>query len=407
MRTRANAGKAAIAFLVVLVAGLGGACAKSQTGPAEEDAAFGQTVQLVEGNAAVYWNEVARQLVIRSSANPYQAVRGFAIASIAQYNATVAVDPPQRNRRAFLRAAITRASVDALSYIHPTEAAHLEALGAEFIAAGWQPGDRQEDRAAGNAAGAGAAIAIIERAKTDNFFAPWMGVIPAGPGIWFSSSVPPAPPILPMLGQAKPFLLRSGDQFRPAPPPAWGSAGFLEALDEVRRIASTRTREQDSIAKFWAFPTGTYSPPGYWNDEAARLALRHRLGERRTAHLFALMNMVGADALIAGHDAKYAYWLMRPSQADPSIQPAIGLPNFPSYFSNHGAVSGGMARIIGAWFPSERRRLDQLANQAAMSRLYGGIHFRFDNDTGLMVGRRIANWALDHDTRDGKPFVLR
>jgi hypothetical protein len=117
--------------------------------------------------------------------------------------------------------------------------------------------------------------------------------------------------------------------------------------------------------------------------------------------------MVGADALIAGHDAKYAYWLIRPSQADAGIQLAVGLPNFPSFMSNHATLSAGMARIIGDRFPAERARLDELAEQAAMSRLYGGIHYRFDNDAGLEAGRAIAAWALDRDVRDGLPFELR
>jgi hypothetical protein len=120
----------------------------------------------------------------------------------------------------------------------------------------------------------------------------------------------------------------------------------------------------------------------------------HHLGEREAAHVFALMNMVGFDAIIATHDAKYTYWAIRPSQADPGIKLAIGLPNFPSYPSNHASLSGGMARILGSFFPEERQRLDGLANQAALSRLFGGIHFRVDNDTGLRLGRTVASWAL-------------
>ena len=112
------------------------------------------------------------------------------------------------------------------------------------------------------------------------------------------------------------------------------------------------------------------------------------------------MNMVGFDAIIATHDAKYTYWSIRPSQADPGIKLSIGLPNFPSYPSNHASLSGGMAKILGSFFPAERQRLDGLADQAAMSRLYGGIHFRNDNDTGLRLGRTVAQWALCHDRSD-------
>ena len=139
---------------------------------------------------------------------------------------------------------------------------------------------------------------------------------------------------------------------------------------------------------------------------AGELAVRYRLNERDAAHLFALMNMVGFDALIASHDGKFAYWHIRPSQADPGIQLAVGLPNFPSYPANHATLSAAMARILGATFPAERARLDGLAEEAALSRVYGGIHFRFDTDAGLVLGRTVAAWALAHDVVGHEPFVL-
>ena len=145
---------------------------------------------------------------------------------------------------------------------------------------------------------------------------------------------------------------------------------------------------------------------GYWNEEAAALIAQYRLGERKATHLLALMNMVGWDALVATHHVKFTYWLLRPSQADPTIQLAVGLPNFPSYPSNHATLSSGMAAILGAEFPAESARLGALADEAAMSRLYGGIHYRFDNEAGLTLGRAIAAWALAQDVVGHRPFVL-
>ena len=202
-------------------------------------------------------------------------------------------------------------------------------------------------------------------------------------------------------------MLLHGSQFRPPPPPAFGSPEFLAGLAEVRQISDTRTPGQDALAKYWNFPAGTYTPPGYWNEEAARLAVQYHLGERETAHLLALMNMVGFDCIVAAHDAKYFYWLLRPSQADPGITLSIGLPNFPSYPSNHAAISAGMARILGERFQPERSRLDALADEAALSRVYGGIHYRFDGEAGLTLGRAIAAWALAHDVNGHEPFPLQ
>jgi len=175
----------------------------------------------------------------------------------------------------------------------------------------------------------------------------------------------------------------------------------------VRQISRDRTAERDALAKFWNFPAGTYQPPGYWNEIASNLAIDRRLNERETAHTLALMNMVAYDALVGSHEAKYFYWLLRPSMADKTITLSVPLPNFPSYPSNHAAVSAGMARVIGARFPSETARLDALADEAALSRVLGGIHYRFDGEAGLTLGRAVAAWALSHDVEGHEPFVLR
>src|SRR5690606_14060671 len=182
---------------------------------------------------------------------------------------------------------------------------------------------------------------------------------------------------------------------------------FLAALAEVRHYADTRTPQQDSIAKFWNLPAGTYAPPGYWNEEASNLAVKYRLGEREAAHVLALTNIVIFDALVASHEAKYHYWLLRPSQADTGIQLAIGLPNFPSYPSNHAAISAGAAKILARAFPAEKTRLKALGEQAALSRVYGGIHYRFDGDVGVALGRPIADWVIAHDVKGHRPLVLK
>ena len=227
--------------------------------------------------------------------------------------------------------------------------------------------------------------------------------MPTGPGKWFSATAPVGATV----GQAKTYFLTSGNQFRPAPPPAFDSPAFAAALAEVRQISDTRTQEQRDIAVFWNLPAGTHQPPGYWNELASTLAVEKRLNERETAHTMALMNMVSYDAIVASHEAKYFYWLIRPSQADAGIVLAIGLPNFPSYPSNHAAISAGMARVLGDRFPSEKVRLDSLADEAALSRVLGGIHYRFDGEAGLTLGRTVAAWGLAHDVTGHEPFVLR
>ena len=246
---------------------------------------------------------------------------------------------------------------------------------------------------------------------TDRFYA--VGIGPTGPGGW----IPIGPPVFPLLGQMRTFFMTSGKQFRPGPPPARGSKKFLAALAEIEQIDDDRTPKQIGIATFWASPSVSLVA-GYWNEQASALIVDRQMSEREAAHAFALMNMAAMDANIASHDAKYTYWLIRPGRADPDpgddmlIQadgtgPAVPLPNHPSYPSNHAAVSGASANILGHLFPSDKSRLASLAQEAAISRLYAGIHYRFDMDAGLKIARQVAQLAIKLDVHGHQPFTLR
>jgi membrane-associated phospholipid phosphatase len=113
--------------------------------------------------------------------------------------------------------------------------------------------------------------------------------------------------------------------------------------------------------------------------------------------------MAVMDAGISCWDAKYTYWLLRPSQADSTIALPIGLPNFPAYTSGHSSFSGAASEVLAYLFPDMTTSLRSMADEAGMSRLYGGIHYRFDNEVGLAVGRGIAQLAIQRANRDGSP----
>ena len=123
--------------------------------------------------------------------------------------------------------------------------------------------------------------------------------------------------------------------------------------------------------------------------------------------MLALMNAAAWDANIACHDAKYAYWLLRPSQADPAIKLAIGLPNHPSYPSNDACISGTATAVLGAFFPADAARLRAMAGEAALSRVYGGLHYWFDGEAGLAVARDVSALALATDRRQFRWSDLR
>src|SRR6267142_2671809 len=96
-----------------------------------------------------------------------------------------------------------------------------------------------------------------------------------------------------------------------------------------------------------------------------------------------------------------------PTQADPLITLAIGLPNHPSYTSNHAAISTTVARILGSVFPRERKRLAAMADEAGLSRIYGGIHYRFDKTGGEKIARNVSALALRLDVRGHRPFPVK
>lgn len=363
------------------------------------------TVPAGEATATLTWNKIARDLVVKHGTGAIPAIRVFALVSVAQNDAIVAADQADTNPLHPSEAgAVAGASAAVLTYLFPTEATFLEATVAEQESAPVAPGNQNVDFASGEQVGRSVAARIVTRAQGDGFFAPFTGTVPVCAGCWLAV---PTPPAFATLGQAKPFFLTSGDQFRPQAPPAFDSPEYAAALAEVRQIAQTRTAQQDSIAKFWALPVGTVGPMGYWNEVGADLILRYHLNERRAAHTLALMNAAGFDAIIASHEAKYTYWLIRPSQADPAIGLAIGLPSFPSYPSNHATISAAAATILGVVFPSEHATLDARADEAGISRLFGGIHYRFDVDAGLALGRRIGQYVVDSDDTKPGPLSLR
>jgi len=385
-----------------------------------------QQVHFWDTGGVVHWNEIARNLVATQT-TPLMAARVYALLSVAQYDALVAAwaakyryqrrapaqEDPVLHPLVVLRgdpvypdehAVIAAASSAVLTYLYPNQAAELAALARqEMDSRMWAGVSRRSDIAAGETLGRAVAQLAISRGETDGSDAAWTGTVPTGPGMWYSSDTPPASPYLPLFGHVRPWLMTSGDEFRPGPPPAYGSSEFLQALAVVRHISDTRTPEQVAIAKFWDDGAGTSTPSGHWNQIASDLITQANWNEIRAARALALLNMAEMDAGIACWDCKYTYWLLRPSQADPHITLVIALPNFPSYCSGHSAFSGAAGDVLGYLFPDQHDRLHALADEAGISRVYAGIHYPFDNDTGLSLGRTIAQLAITRGRADGAP----
>ncbi len=130
--------------------------------------------------------------------------------------------------------------------------------------------------------------------------------------------------------------------------------------------------------------------------------IRHdRQNELRAARTYALMNRAIQDGGTACWFTKYKYFTPRPSQIDPTIKTATGIPNFPGYTSGHATFSAAAATVLSYLFPAEAAQLKAQADEAAMSRLYGGIHHRFDNEEGANCGTVVGKVAIDWAKTDG------
>ncbi len=244
----------------------------------------------------------------------------------------------------------------------------------------------------------------------------------------------PTPPLfrealLPQWPSLTCFCMKTGAQFRPAGPPALTSDDYAASFREVKLLGSlrgtTRTPEQTEIARFWADDEGTVTPPGHWNRIAQTIAAERRTTLTENARLFALLNLALADAGIASWDCKYAFNVWRPidgiREADPTRHrdttperdwaPLLTTPPFPSYTSGHSTFSGAAAAVLAHYFRTDEvgftstneslpgvartyARFSDAAREAGRSRVYGGIHWEFDNREGLTCGREVGEYVV-------------
>ena len=198
-----------------------------------------------------------------------------------------------------------------------------------------------------------------------------------------------------------------------------------------------RTAEQTAIAKFWADGGGTATPPGHWNAIAEDVLLERGSSLIVNARTMALLNLSLADAAISAWDAKYFFDLWRPidaiRKADTDSNPAttakadwtplLNTPSFPSFTSGHSTFSGAAAEVLssvfgesyafstladrgaaGIWPPPDDvtglakrsfTTFDAAAEEAGVSRIYGGIHYSFDNTAGLTAGHAIGQLVVN------------
>jgi len=423
------------------------------------------TIQFWSAGAVLRWNEIIRTLVAKRNLPPYQnpdgtypfpdasnplaypifpfanppyAARAYAYVAAAQYDALVAayhyknvyrrnapykVDkniqlliPEQADVFAYPSedAVVLGATLTVLQLLFPADGAFLQAKANEHrnyrIMAG---ANTRSDMEAGEALGRAVAQLYIARARTDRAGAAagnatiWQqfegDAINRNETPWISLETPRRPPMLPLFGKVRGFFIDSATMvsLRPTPPPSVHSEQFKKELAEVLHYSKNATREQISIALFWADGVGTYTPPGHWNAIAAEAFVTKQYSEVRWARNMALLNIAMFEGAINCWDTKYTYFNPRPSQLDPSIKTVTGVPNFPAYTSGHSTFSAAAATVLTYIIPERSAEWDAMAKEASLSRLYGAIHYRSDCEVGLQCGNRVGSFAVARGRADG------
>ena len=423
-----------------------------------------QAIAYWSGGGVMRWNQILRELVARYNippapndqggypvpdaenpfgdppfpfANPVYAARAYSYVSAAQYDALKSAWywkfvynrlSPARNSNAITAvvpvsdlpsypsedAVISAVTVDMLKTLFPAAVKEITLKAAEQRnAAFWSGKATASDLAAGLALGKAVAAVFLTRAAGDGMRtaggspALWKALADAatarGEIAWISRDIPARPPMLPLFGQVRAWNMTPAQIIteRPPPPPSTGSQQMKDELAEVKRTVQNLTNAQLAIAQKWNDGAGTYSPPGHWNDVATDYVRDSKMSEVRAARLFALLNMAMHDAGVGCWEAKYHYFNPRPSQLDPTIKTLIGLPNFPSYTSGHSTFSAAAAEILSYAFPSGATSFAAMREEAGISRLYGGIHYRSDIDAGKAHGARIGGYTLGFARGDG------
>jgi hypothetical protein len=254
------------------------------------------------------------------------------------------------------------------------------------------------DVSAGVKLGRKVADLVIARGQTDGSDAVFTGEIPTGPGFWRGTN-----PNEPLAGTWRTWVISSGSEFRPPPPPAFDSAQKAQELAEVKNFprpipASGANFTTTRAAYFWQGNTAKL-----WNDILTVKLFEYQLDRNppRAARAYALMSIAAHDGLIACWDGKYTYWAARPNMLDPTIVTLFPNPSHPTYPSAHAMFDGPYAAVLGYLFPRDADFFTAQAQEAGLSRLWAGIHFRSDIEAGLEIGRAVGQRVIEWANNDG------
>lgn len=387
-------------------------------------AGLGQADLVTDANVAL------RQAIRANNTDAYQASRQFAILQTAIFDAVNGIDPQYQSYRV-QPAAITGSSQEAaaasaayavLSALYPASSPAFDATYAAQLGA-ITPGTSRDN---GSSWGTMVANNILNWRADDHSSDAVNYVALAGAGNWRPTSPTFGAPEAPQWPTVTPWLMASGNSFRPAAgPPALTSqtytAEYTEAFELGVNTSSTRTEEQTTSALFWSYAPGSQTAVGHWNSIAQAIVAGRGNTLVENARIFAALNTALADAAIISSDAAYTYEFWRPIAAvreaaldgnintDPLINwtPLVTTPLTPEYISANATTAGAAAGVLNYFLGTETSfvigsdsipttnllfsNFDTAAADAGLAGIYGGIQFRTSVTQGLHIGEAFGN----------------
>lgn len=369
------------------------------------------------GSPAYRWMEMLERRIAAAEPLTAHPHRPLAYVAMAIYDATIAaweskyqyrrlrpsemdpairpvVEVPESPSYPSEHAAAAAAAAAVLSHFLPAEANALRAMAEEAAQSRLNAGVQfPSDIAAGMELGQKVAQAVIARAAADGYTVASSGAVPTGRCMWTGTN----PGNIAATGW-KPILLGWPGEFRSVPPPDCESPQMKAEVAAVK--AFPRTFNSNQKAFWWQGPEGRET----WNFTVASKWMFEDGTQKnppRAARVYALLAAAHYDAFIASQDAKFAYWYVRPHQLDPAIAPLFAVPNFPSYPSNHSTFSWSRADLLAYLFPGRAAAARAMAQEAADSRVWAGIHYPVDLVAGRTLGSDVARKFIAWAEKDG------
>ena len=384
------------------------------------------------------WNALTLDIIRTEKTSPPMAARNLAMVHTAIYDAVNGISPKYGAYRvklpapkaASIEAAAIAAAHQILSQLYPKQSERLNtALTESLQTIATNPAKDQ-----GIEFGKAVANQILTWRQNDGSTTEVKYTPIDQPGYW--QPVPPdfKPASMPHWKNVQPFAMSKASGYRRGKPLQLSSAKYAEEFNTTKELGAKdskiRTEDQTAIAKFWLDGAGTLTPPGHWNQIAADIATRQKKTLKENARLFALLNIALADASIIDSDHKYTFSRWRPitgilqadkddnpqTTADPNWTPLLNTPSSPAYVSGHSTFGGAADVVLTKLFgdninfqaiadpatnlsPRSFKSFTKAADEAGMSRVYGGAHWLSDSRDGLMAGRKLGNYVIQNFLR--------